>query len=458
MKQPSWYAQETDKLMAAATNRALLAAFRDPAWVGVLDRAAPEHRSYLTVLHSEVQKAQGLLTSDQLELIDRVRGNHGGVLTVQEGRDILAALQTDLHRENRREIVAELRAGAVSTAAVDHLRTATLDWDGLLDQPEQTPLINGVLTEGALAVLIGAQGIGKSFLSLAWCLCVSTGLPWLGRPVRQQRVLYVIGEGAYGLRQRAESWVKEAGVVPGPEDFRVLPAPGRLDDPRNLRTLAKMAADDGAGLVVLDTLSSVAPEAEKPDKAPAFLAELKTLREGLPGRGTVLFVHHSGVASPDRARNSTALEANPDEVLVLTASGENSPLLTLKGKKVKDAPDGWSIPLRRTVLGASCVIEKMPGGKPPSGAQEADAHPLADHPVCAETAGWADRIRNHLVSVGSAGETTSGLLLATGAEDKRSSFYKARTALIASGDVVKVGRRHYLAEHAPKTATSKAAQ
>ncbi len=452
MKPSRKLADQTEKLSAAAANRALLAAFKDPGWHSVLTRATPEHRSSLLALESRVKDTVGLLTADQLELINRIRSNSSGILTVKEGHDILEALEGDLQRENRREIVTELRASAVSTAAVERLREAALDWDALMAQPEQTPLIEGVLTEGALAVLIGAQGIGKSFLTLDWCLSVATGTQWLGRQVQQRRVLYVVGEGADGLPKRLQAWAEHHGVKPEAEHFRVLPY-GGLDDPRAMRTLAQLAAEDGAGLVVLDTLSSLAPEAEKAQEAPRWLGEVKALRESLPGRGTVLVVHHSGVSDATRARNSSALEANPDEVLVLTGT-EKSALLTLRGKKVKDGPGGWTVPMQRHPSGGSCVIVGVGGSKAFESPQ--DAHPMTSHPIVTGAVGWAERVLAHLVAVGAEGATQAELREALGVVGSKTVLYDALNNLKASGRAVSNGaKRHarfYAAEATPAVA------
>jgi hypothetical protein len=396
------------------------------------------------------------LTDEQWAMVRRVCPD--GDLDEYDALVVLDQIRKRSEQENIRELVADLRASAVSTAAVDQLREEALDFDGLLAQPEQSPLIEGVLTEGATAALLGATNIGKSFLALAWCLCVATG----------QAVAGTAGAAAAGpLRRRGGhrrpaqtrgGLGEQTGVVPGAEDFALLSVPGRLDDPRTMRTLSRMAAEDGRGLVVFDTLSSLAPEAEKPGEAPRWLAELKALREGQPGRGTALYAHHTALADPTRARNSGALEANPDEVLVLTQASPTSGLLTLTGKKVKDGPNGWTIPQRRTLLGPSCIIERLPGGKPPTGVvgapqDGAKMQALVDHPVFAEAASWSQRIRNHLAAVADDGATAAELKAALGVpETKFSSFYKALKALREDGEAIKIGQRYFLSKHVPAKA------
>jgi RecA-family ATPase len=72
-----------------------------------------------------------------------------------------------------------------------------------LDSPEW--LIEDMVPTGAQAVLYGPSGEGKSFLALDWALSNATGRTWLGRQVKQGRVVYVIGEGGGHMQQRVQA-------------------------------------------------------------------------------------------------------------------------------------------------------------------------------------------------------------------------------------------------------------
>ena len=52
----------------------------------------------------------------------------------------------------------------------------------------------------------GTTASHKTFLALAFGYCVATGKDWLGRPCKQGRVLYLLGEGSRGLPRRARAW------------------------------------------------------------------------------------------------------------------------------------------------------------------------------------------------------------------------------------------------------------
>jgi len=72
-------------------------------------------------------------------------------------------------------------------------------------------LIDGHLVQNSIAVLYGPSGGGKSFLALDGALSVATGRDWLGRPVQQGVVIYVLAEGASGFGARITAWEEDRG-------------------------------------------------------------------------------------------------------------------------------------------------------------------------------------------------------------------------------------------------------
>lgn len=60
------------------------------------------------------------------------------------------------------------------------------------DMPDLAPcLIDGVLRQGHKMLLAGPSKAGKSFLQIQLCVAIAEGLPWLGFPCAQGRVMYV---------------------------------------------------------------------------------------------------------------------------------------------------------------------------------------------------------------------------------------------------------------------------
>lgn len=62
-------------------------------------------------------------------------------------------------------------------------------WDNM--PPLKEELIPGVLRVGHKMLLAGPSKAGKSFLLINLCISIAEGIPWLGMPCKQGRVLYV---------------------------------------------------------------------------------------------------------------------------------------------------------------------------------------------------------------------------------------------------------------------------
>jgi hypothetical protein len=85
---------------------------------------------------------------------------------------------------------------------VDRLLTRS----ALRSLPDPQPLIDNVLDQGTTALLYGKWGTAKTFIALDWAASVATGKAWQDRTTEQCRVLYVVGEGAFGFKGRIDAW------------------------------------------------------------------------------------------------------------------------------------------------------------------------------------------------------------------------------------------------------------
>jgi hypothetical protein len=168
---------------------------------------------------------------------------------------------------------------------------------------------------------------------VAFGCCVATGRSWLGHRVVRRRVLFVIGEGAYGLDQRITAWEQAwNNGTPVPDDWlTVIVKPHSLHDPATWTELVTYATAGGYGLVVLDTFSSLAPDADETKDAAQIMRRLSDLSAAI--NGCVMLIHHPGWSDSGRARGGYQLEANADEVLILRGVSEGSDLFTMTRKK-----------------------------------------------------------------------------------------------------------------------------
>jgi hypothetical protein len=280
----------------------------------------------------------------------------------------------------------------------------------LAELPTVGPLIEGVLSKPGVVTLVGPYGGGKTCLSLAWASCVATGTPWLGRPVDTCPVLYLVGEGAYGLHARLHAWEQQTGADLVGDELAFLVRPDSLAKDEVWDAIETEAETEGRGLVVLDTFSSLAPDADETRDAARIMRRCADLASNI--EGTVLLVHHPGWSDAGRARGGYQLEANADEVLIL-AGEQDSPQINVTRKKVKDGPDGDVLWLARKPAHGSVVIEA-------ARLDEIDA-PLKT------------RIRVALQMTGAPGLTAAQLRDFLGKETKLPSIYRVLRQLDNAG-------------------------
>ena len=293
------------------------------------------------------------------------------------------------------------------------------------------PLIDGIISTPAVAVLVGGYGVGKTFLALSMAFSIGTGHRWLGRDVRRTRVLYVLGEGAYGLDKRVSAWESAWRQPVSDDDVTFVVQPKTLNDHVTWTAIGEMCRAGGYGFVVLDTFSSLASESDETKDAARITRWMAELSNTIGG--TVLLVHHPGWSDASRTRGGYQLEANPDEVLIATEISKDSGLFMLLRKKVKDGPGGQLVYLRRTATHGSCVIEQ-------SGPE------MAGVPM-------AQRILVVLANYGDLGGSGPQIMTEVDVDDKqRSAFYKALRKLRDSGEIRSTGSgnatRYYLSDGA----------
>ncbi|WP_100502044.1 AAA family ATPase [Geodermatophilus chilensis] len=268
--------------------------------------------------------------------------------------DLLAALDAHLDRRRRGSRPADVLVQ--DTASADPFGDRLITRRGLAKLPEPEPLISDTIDRRTVALLAGYHGTGKSFVALAWGACVATGTPWMGRPVRKGRVLYIVGEGAHGIDGRLDAWEQANGVEIPDEDFVTYPAATQLADPGVREAILRHLDRHPYDLIIVDTVarSTVGLDENSARDMGLFIDAAEQLKRATDG-GTVLLVHHTG---KDKAtvRGSSALEAAMDTVYTT----EGDPLnMKLRRTKRKDGPMEDQLHLRLTEVGRSAVLQSL---------------------------------------------------------------------------------------------------
>lgn len=234
-----------------------------------------------------------------------------------------------------------------------------LDRTALPGLPKPLPLIQSWVDTRSAVVMIGATGSNKTFALIGWACSVASGSPWLGHEVaiEPSPVIYVVGEGASGFHARIAAWEADTETsIPAGRITLVL-QPESLTDPEFWADLGRLADDLGARLVILDTFSSLAPDADEMKDAAAVIRRMSVLAVNIDG--AVVLAHHTGWGPQDRARGGSQLEANPDSVIVMQKLDPEDPnsIVSILRKKDKDGPSGRRIHVARVQSDDSCVLE-----------------------------------------------------------------------------------------------------
>lgn len=223
---------------------------------------------------------------------------------------------------------------------LEQLRALSLDRTELDGIEPPTPLIDGVLDVGTLAMLSGQFGTFKTFIALDWLLCVATGQAWMGHEVPAARpVRLIVGEGVSGLNARVSAWEKSRGVTVAPGMFTAVRRAWQLGSDEQMAALAELMRERGEAVVAFDTLSQCSAGLKENDSSDmARIANVAGLLREHAG-ATTLLLHHAGHGG-ERARGSSVIEDNADTSWFVSLTGENrhhSRPRKLEHRKTKDA-------------------------------------------------------------------------------------------------------------------------
>lgn len=170
-----------------------------------------------------------------------------------------------------------LSIGVLSPSVVDRM---------IADAERVGFLVEGFLQIESIAIAAGESGIGKSPLFYLLALCVALGIPFLGMPTKQGRVLYLDLENSLADSQQIRDAVlKFLGQKKAPDNFLV------KDNATPVVMLDNLLGVVNPVLVIVDSLRAFRPEATATNKdAGTFLNEMRRL--GRKHGCSFLFVHH----------------------------------------------------------------------------------------------------------------------------------------------------------------------
>lgn len=321
-----------------------------------------------------------------------------------------------------------------------------LDLAELLDA-ELPPIpyrVQRLAADGFVTVLAGHGGEGKSWIALALCIGVACGSEPGGLTCSQGTALYIDGENGERLiarRYRAAAGPREHVAIYEAQSLDLATA-------EHARWVAETIRREGAQLVVLDSLRSLAPRLEE-NNGDTVAPVMANLRRIARNTGAALVVlHHRPKNTGAAYRGSSVLRDQTDILAVLGRADKDPESRTRRylhadgargGKFRIDAePDDRWLHLRG--LGEFVTVEA--------------AEPFTGGPAerSATVAGQlAERIAEALVNHPD-GLTRSDLARAIGESPQNGSVRRAIELLAQDGAVVQQGKTWALVGHVAKPA------
>lgn len=186
----------------------------------------------------------------------------------------------------------------------------------LNNQRETETLVGNLIKQGTTGQIFGPSEAGKTFIAMDIGLCIATGMHWNGYECQQGLVVYCVGEGWSGFRNRILAWQ----ISNSDPDISLFHASRNVIsfDGTELKTatdelkLYERETGHKVALIVIDTLARhLDGDENSSNEISKFINKVDGLRGDFPG-SSVIIVHHSGHGNGDRARGSSALRAAMD--------------------------------------------------------------------------------------------------------------------------------------------------
>ncbi len=170
-------------------------------------------------------------------------------------------------------------------------------------------LIAGVIPHRSLSIVVGDSGLGKSPLLYQAALCVTAGVPFLGRPVSKGRVLYLDFENGLGdVDELVGRLSRHLGLVEKPDNLLLWnfnDAPPKWEPTQ----LGSMIRDAKPVWAIIDSLGAYAPEIE--EKSSNVTRVYQEFRERIREGTSITGVHHLRKPSSKPDEAPPALQDDP---------------------------------------------------------------------------------------------------------------------------------------------------
>lgn len=237
-------------------------------------------------------------------------------------------------------------------------------------------IIKGWMPDSAVSMVYGESGVGKTFITLDMACHIASGMQWHGHKTKAGIVVYMAGEGNYGIRQRVTAWCKANGVT-SLDNLLISNKAIDIDSPATaaqiINAVREVTQEDTLAIFIDTVNNHMSGDENSAKDTRNMLNACNIVARAL--NSSICLNHHTGHAadSKQRARGSSAWKASLDASILVS---KNDGSIEISCTKMKDAeppktffgrlevvPLGWIDEDGEEIKGAVFKIEDNPPEK-----------------------------------------------------------------------------------------------
>lgn len=221
----------------------------------------------------------------------------------------------------------------------------SLEWRDAGEYYETTPprvpwIVEGFAAVGAITVLVGDPGIGKSYVALSMASNASCGVPVLGMNTKISEVAYLDGENGSGEMHRRIVSLGLRG------NAKIAIAPGGFDLRQSMYQVEQAVVPATVRLLVLDSFRSLMPNVDENDSQSVSEALVPIQHLAREYGVAVILLHHRSKAGS--LRGSTAFQSTAEIVVHLIKERTNELALVWEKSRMGKKPRKKCLALTET--------------------------------------------------------------------------------------------------------------
>lgn len=243
--------------------------------------------------------------------------------------------------------------GTLPTAATER-KFKLLSESEFANGPDPVWIVDGLLVEQGLAMIFGPSGVGKSFFALDLLAHIADGRTYgaAQREVKQKRVVYVMAEGAGGMRKRVRAYRHKYPVRH--DNFKVINAQPNLMTPADVGEITQSIMEaGGANVILFDTLHACMAGGDENSAKDMGLLLANGRAMAACMNALVIFIHHTGKDESRGARGSSSIKAAMETEIEISQNPTDPNRRVARIAKLRDGDDAngaWEYSLEPVVI------------------------------------------------------------------------------------------------------------